>query len=548
MRGLMMDTPLLISSLVEHAATVFPGTEVVTRTVEGPVHRYAWPDVRRRSMQVARALRAAGVRDGDTVATIAWNTHRHLELYYGVSGTGAVIHTVNPRLHPSQVAYVLNHARDRMVFVDLTFVPLAEAVWEHLTSVKTLVVLTDRAHMPDTKIPGALCYEEWIAAHDGDYAWPVLDENAAAAICYTSGTTGNPKGVVYSHRSTVLHAMGLATPGGIPVGADGALLPVVPMFHVMAWGIPYCAAICGYKLVLPGPRMDGAGLTELMNQEAVTYYAGVPTVHLGLLEHWRESGASVPSLQAITTGGAAPTRTMIEGFHERGIQVVHGWGMTETSPVGSLSKLSGRDGDLDPDEKVRVLMRQGRPPFGVELRVVDGAGRPLPHDGKTTGELQIRGPWVASAYLGEEPGSALDAEGWFSTGDVASIDGTGTTQITDRKKDLIKSGGEWISSLDLEDMAMRHPEIAMAAVIGVPHEKWGERPLLIAVPAPGGAPTRESVLEFLEGQVAKWWLPDEVVFVDALPMGGTGKVQKTLLREQYGGGGAAPAEQHGTRG
>lgn len=547
MRGLMMDTPLLISSLIEHAATVFARTEIVTRTVEGPIHRYAWPDARRRALQVAQALRAAGVRDGDTVATIAWNTHRHLELYYGVSGTGAVIHTVNPRLHPSQIAYVLNHARDRLVFVDLTFVPLAEAVWEHLTSVKTLVVLTDRAHMPDTKVPGALCYEEWLAAQDGDYAWPVLDENAAAAVCYTSGTTGNPKGVVYSHRSTVLHAMGLATPGGIPVGEDGVLLPVVPMFHVMAWGIPYCAAICGYKLVLPGPRMDGAGLTELMNQEAVTYYVGVPTVHLGLLEHWRESGASVPSLQAITTGGAAPTRTMIEAFHERGIQVVHGWGMTETSPVGCLSKLSGRDGDLAPDEKVRALMKQGRPPFGVELRVVDDAGGALPHDGQTTGELQIRGPWVASAYLGEEPGSALDAEGWFSTGDVASIDGAGTVQITDRKKDLIKSGGEWISSLDLEDMAMRHPEIAMAAVIGVPHEKWGERPLLIAVPAPGGAPTRESVLEFLEGQVAKWWLPDEVVFVDALPMGGTGKVQKTRLREQYGGGRAA-AEQHGTPG
>ena len=540
MRGLMMEVPLLISSLIEHAARVFGETEIVTRTVEGPIHRYTWPDARRRSRQVAQALEASGIREGDTVATIAWNTHRHLELYYGVSGMGAVIHTVNPRLHPSQLVYMLNHAEDRILFVDLTFVPLAEAVWEQLETVDTLVVLTDRAHMPDTGIEGAVCYEAWLEGHDGDYRWPRLDENAAAGICYTSGTTGNPKGVVYSHRSTVLHAMGLSTPGGLPVTETAVLLPVVPMFHVMAWGIPYSAAICGNKLVFPGPRLDGEGLTELMNLEAVTYYCGVPTVHMGLLEHWRAADTGVPTLEAITTGGAAPTTRMIQGFQGCGIDVIHGWGMTETSPVGSLSKLDERHEELSDDEKAAILMKQGRPPFGVELRIVDDDGTVLPQDGVAYGELQIRGPWVASAYLGDEPGDALDAEGWFSTGDVATIDPQGTMQITDRKKDLIKSGGEWISSIDLEDTAMRHPEIAHAAVIGIAHEKWGERPLLIAVPTSGGKPTKESVLDFLEGQVAKWWLPDDVVFVDELPIGGTGKVQKTKLRATYAGG--APAD------
>ncbi len=533
MRGLMMETPLLISSLVEHAARVFGTTEIVTRTVEGPLHRYTWREVRARSRQVAQALEASGIRMGDTVATIAWNTHRHLELYYGVSGMGAVLHTVNPRLHPSQLVYVLNHAGDRVLFVDLTFLPLAEAIWDQLTTVRTLVVLTDAGHMPETTIPGALCYEEWLDGHDGDYAWPDMDENTAAAICYTSGTTGHPKGVVYSHRSTVLHAMALSTPTGLAVGEDGALLPVVPMFHVMAWGIPYSAAVCGGKLVLPGPRLDGEGLTELMNAEGVTYYCGVPTVHMALLHHWREADTSVPSLEYITTGGAAPTTSMIEAFQAHGVGVIHGWGMTETSPVGSLSKLTALHDDLSEEEQVRTLMKQGRPPFGVELRIVDPDGEPLPRDGEAFGELQVRGPWVVSAYLGEAPGSALTPDGWFPTGDVATIDPHGTVQITDRKKDLIKSGGEWISSLDLEDMVSRHPEIDQAAVIGIPDEKWGERPILIAVPTAAGEPTAESVLEFLESQVPKWWLPDRVVFRDSLPLGGTGKVQKGKLREEY---------------
>ena len=534
MRGLMMDTPLLISSLIEYAARVFRGTEIVSRTVEGPVHRYTWVEARERSRRLASALEDHGIREGDTVATLAWNGYRHLELYYGVSGMGAIIHTLNPRLHPSQLVYVLNHAQDRMLFVDLTFLPLVEAIWEQLESVRALVVMTDREHMPATKIQGALCYEELIEEGAPDFAWPVLDENAAAAICYTSGTTGHPKGVVYSHRSTVLHAYGISVPSGFPSQEGDALLPVVPMFHVNAWGLPYGAALCGYKLVFPGPRLDGEGLTELMNAEGVTMYCGVPTVHLGLLAHWEQSGASVPSLRQVTTGGAAPSRRMLDAYRSRGIEVIHGWGMTETSPVGTISKVTAAHEGMSDEELTEMLMRQGRPLFGVELRVVDEAGAELPADGSSIGELRIRGPWVCSSYLGDEAGSALDADGWFPTGDVGFLHPDGAMQITDRKKDLIKSGGEWISSIDLEEMAMRHPEVAMAAVIGVPHEKWGERPILIVQPRPDASPTKESILEFLEGQVAKWQVPDDVTFVESLPLGGTGKVQKRKLRETYG--------------
>jgi acyl-CoA synthetase (AMP-forming)/AMP-acid ligase II len=534
MRGLMMDRPLLISSLLEHAAFVFGSVEIATRTVEGPVHRYTWAAARQRSKQLAQALQALHLREGDAVATLAWNTHRHLELYYGVSGMGAVVHTVNPRLHPTQLVYVLNHAQDRALFVDLTFVPLVEAVWDKLESVRHLVVMTDRRHMPDLRVPGALCYEDLLAAQDGSYEWPTFDENSASGICYTSGTTGSPKGVVYSHRSSVLHAYGVALPGAIPVAPGDALLPVVPMFHVNAWGVPYAAAMCGYKLVMPGPRLDGAGLTELMNAEGVTICSGVPTVHLGLLAHWRASGESVPSLKSVTVGGAAATSSLLSEFRSRGIAVVHGWGMTETSPVGTVSRISAAERGLDDASQVAFLTKQGRPLFGVELRVVDPAGVPLPRDGSSGGELQVRGPWVCSAYLGDEPGSALDEDGWFSTGDVAVLHPDGTMQITDRKKDLIKSGGEWISSIDLENAAARHPEVALAAVIGIPHERWGERPLLIVQPASGASPTKESVMEFLEGQVARLCLPEDVIFVDALPVGATGKVQKTLLRERFG--------------
>jgi len=524
----------MISSLIDHATRVHGDQEIVSRTVEGPIHRYTWRDAQRRSKQLSRALAGRGVRDGDRVGTIAWNGYRHLELYYGASGMGAVIHTMNPRLHPSQLIYVLNHAEDRVLFVDLTFLPLVEAVASSLETVQTFVAMTDRANMPESSLD-LVCYEELLEEGEGEYEWPTFDENTASGICYTSGTTGDPKGVVYSHRSTVLHAYGAVMPGVLPSTDEDAILPVVPMFHVNAWGLPYSVAITGAKLVFPGPRMDGAGLTELMVQEGVTIYAGVPTVHVGLLNYWDESGNSVPSLKIATSGGSAATRPMIERFWARGIEVRQGWGMTETSPIGSISYIHESQRGLSDDERIAIVMKQGTPLYGVELRIVGEDGALLAEDGETVGELQVRGPWVASAYLGEEPGSRLDEDGWFSTGDVSRIYPDGTIQLTDRLKDLIKSGGEWISSIDLEDMATRHPEIAMAAVIAIPHEKWGERPLLIAVATPESSPTKESVLEFLEGQVAKWWLPDDVIFVDELPVGATGKIQKTKLRKQYVG-------------
>ena len=483
MRGLMMDRPLLISSLLEHAAEVFAAVAIVTRTVEGPIHRYTWTAARHRSKQVAQALRgprAPGRRrrgapspgtpigtSSSTTACPAW----------APSCTRSIRGCTRPSSSTS-----LNHAQDRALFVDLTFVPLVEAVWDKLESVRHLVVMTDRAHMPDARSPGALCYEDLLAAQDGGYDWPTFDENTAAGICYTSGTTGNPKGVVYSHRSSVLHAYGVALPGGIPAGPGEALLPVVPMFHVNAWGIPYGAAMCGYKLVMPGPRLDGAGLTELMNAERVTTYCGVPTVHLGLLAHWKASGESVPSLKTVTTGGAAPTSGMIAEFSSRGIGVVHGWGMTETSPVGTVGRITAAEEGLDDAAQVAFLMRQGRKLFGVELRVVDSERPALPRDGRSVGRAADPGPLGLLGLPGRGAGQRPRRRGLVPTGDVAVLHPDGTLQITDRKKDLIKSGGEWISSIDLENAAARHPEIALAAVIGIPHEKWGERPLLIAQP------------------------------------------------------------------
>ena len=533
MQGLMSDRPLLISSLLEYGARIHGAAEVVSRTVEGAMHRYDWAGVHRRSMRLANALSGLGVREHDRVGTIAWNGYRHLELYYGVSGMGAVLHTINPRLHASQLAYIVNDAQDRVLFVDLTFVPLVEAVWTSLETVKVVVVMTDREHMPESELE-LLCYEELLEGAPEGFDWPELDERTASAICYTSGTTGNPKGVVYSHRSTVLHAYGASVPGSITPRREDAVLPVVPMFHVNAWGLPYQAAIIGYKLVLPGPRLDGEGLAELINAERATFYVGVPTIHKLLLDHLEESGGSTPSLRVAASGGAALTRVLAERFWDRGVEVIQGWGMTETSPLGTLSCLRPEHADLSRDEMAAVILAQGRPVFGVEVRIVGEDGRRLPEDDEAVGELQIRGPWIASAYLGEEPGARLDADGWFATGDVARISPDGTVQLTDRLKDVIKSGGEWISSIDLEDVVTRHPEISAAAVIGVPHEKWSERPLLIAVPAAGSTPSKESVLEFLEGQVAKWWIPDDVVFVEELPLGATGKVQKAKLRERYG--------------
>jgi len=537
MQGLMMDRPLLVSSILEHASTIHHDQEVVTRTVEGPIHRYTYADLARRSRRLARALTDLGIGRGDRVGTVAWNTHRHLELYYGVAGMGAVCHTLNPRLHPEQFAWIVNHAGDRLLFVDATFVKLVEAVADKLTTVERVVVMTDRATMPETSLPDPLCYEDIVEAADDRFDWPALEEGAAAAMCYTSGTTGDPKGVVYSNRSVVLHAYGLSLPGALPVGERDALLPVVPQFHVLAWGFPYAVPMNGGKLVMPGPRLDGASLTELMAAEGVTVTAGVPTVWHGLLEHWRTSGERVPSLRRVVVGGSAAPRRMIEAFQETyGIAFIHAWGMTETSPLGTASYLKPADLDAEASARYDRQVKQGRPVFGVEARIVDEAGAPLPRDGVAFGELQVRGPWVCTGYHRLEVSPGHTADGWFATGDVATIDPDGYVQITDRKKDLIKSGGEWISSIDLEDLAMSHPDVQQAAVIGVPDPRWEERPLLIVVPVAGTEPDKEAIRAHLGERVAKWQVPDDVVFVESLPLGATGKVLKSRLRETYGGG------------
>lgn len=544
MRGLMMNRPLLISALLDHAATVHHDQEIVSRTVEGTIHRYTYRDAHRRAKQLANVLTELGVAHGDRVGTIAWNGYRHFELYYGISGMGAVCHTMNPRLHPAQLAYIVNHAEDKLLFVDLSFLPLVEAVAGHLTTVEAVVVMTDRAHMPPAKPDSLgktarlLCYEELMADRADAFEWPELDENTASSLCYTSGTTGHPKGVLYSHRSTVLHSFALALPAAFHMAEDQTVLPVVPMFHVNAWGLPYAAALTGTKLVFPGPKLDGESLTELLDGEKVTCTAGVPTVWLALLDYWRQSGRRVPSLQRVVIGGSAASRSMIEAFmDEFGIEVVHAWGMTETSPFGAASKLKPAVCNAGKEERYRVLCKQGRPPFGVEMRVVDDAGNPQPWDGRSAGELQVRGPWVSSGYFKLEH-SAAHEDGWFDTGDVVTIDSDAYMQITDRTKDLIKSGGEWISSIDLENLAMGHPAVAQAAVIGIPDEKWTERPLLIVVPRAGTSPTKDDILALFKDKVANWWIPDDVIFVEEIPLGATGKVQKSKLRELYGRGAA----------
>ena len=534
MRGLMQGQPLLISQFIEHRGTVHGEVEVVSQTTEGPIHRYTWADVRSRSKQLANALTGLGVSLGDRIATLGWTNHRHLEAYYGVAGLGAVCHTLNPRLHADDLVYILNHAQDRYLMVDLTFVPLVEAIAAQLESVKGFIVMTDPENMPSSRLPNLLCYEELIGAHRADYAWPRFDENTAANLCYTSGTTGHPKGVLYSHRSTVLHAYASCMPGNIVGGRGECMLAVVPMFHANGWGIPYSAPMTGSKLVMPGHKLDGESLTKLMRDEGVTTTCGVPTVWLGLLAYWKEHDTCVPTVKQVGIGGAAPARSMLEEFErDFGIEILHGWGMTEMNPLGTVHTLSASErATLSPDDRLDALTTQGYPVFGVEIKVVDEDGATLPNDGESCGELMVRGPWVCERYFKEES-PAIDDEGWFGTGDIAVIGENMCMQITDRTKDVIKSGGEWISSIDLENAAMGHPDVAHAAVIGIPHEKWSERPLLVVVPAAGTNPTKEDILGFLADRVAKWWLPDDVVFEEELPVGGTGKVQKTKLREKY---------------
>ena len=529
-----MDAPLMISSIITYASRFHGDTEVVSRSVEGPIHRSSYAEVGARTAQLAHALRALGVREGDRVGTLAWNTYRHLELYYAVSGIGAVCHTINPRLFPGQISYIVNHADDRYLFVDLTFVPALEALAPELPRVRGYVILTDEAHMPVTTLPNVICYETLLRDQPTSIAWPVFDENTAAAMCYTSGTTGDPKGVLYSHRSAVLHAMagGMAEASRVNVSSR-CYMPVVPMFHVNAWGYPYSAPMIGGKLVLVGPAHDAASLFQLMNDEGVETAAAVPVIWLRLLDYLVENGKDLTSLKALRVGGSAAPASMIEAYESRGIEVIHGWGMTETSPICTTGSIK-RKHRLSPD-RITYQRRAGRCVYGVEMRIVDDAGVVQPDDGESEGELHVRGPWVASGYFHNEPASAaaITADGWFKTGDIATIDHDGYLTIRDRSKDLIKSGGEWISSIDLENAAVGHPEVEEAAAIAIPHEKWSERPMLVVVRKPGSAIGRDDVLSWLDGKVATWWLPDEVVFIEEMPHTATGKISKRTLRERF---------------
>ncbi|WP_323035894.1 3-(methylthio)propionyl-CoA ligase [Pararhodobacter sp.] len=539
MLGQMMNQPLLISGLLKHAERHHGDREIVTRRVEGDLHRYTYRDLARRARQLANALAALGVNPTQRVGTLAWNTHRHMELYYGASGSGMILHTLNPRLHPDQLVWIADNAGDQVLCFDLTFLPLVEATAARYATVKHFVLMTDRAHMPsDSKIPNLLCYEELIDAASEAYDWPQMDENAASSLCYTSGTTGNPKGVLYSHRSTVLHSFGAVTPDALNLSSSDAVLPVVPMFHVNAWGLPYSACLVGAKVVFPGPALDGKSLYELFEAEGVTVSAGVPTVWQGLLAHTDSQGVKFSTMKRTVIGGSACPPAMLRAFEiDYGVQVLHAWGMTEMSPLGTVCTLKTRAETLPLEDRLAIQAKQGRAIFGVDMKIVDPDGKELPWDGTSSGELLVRGPWVLGSYFNREGNDPLRFDsaglGWFPTGDVATIDADGFMHITDRTKDVIKSGGEWISSIDIENIAMGHRDVAMAACIAVHHPKWDERPLLVVVRKPGSTIGKDALLAYFDGKIAKWWLPDDVVFVDAIPLGATGKMQKNKLREQF---------------
>jgi fatty-acyl-CoA synthase len=533
MQGLMMDMPLLISDLIRHADRHHGSTEIVSRPVEGGMHRYSYRDAHARARRLANALKRLGVGMHERVATLAWNGYRHFEIYYAVAGSGAVIHTINPRLFPDQIAYIANHAEDKVVFFDLTFAPLVEKLAPQMKSVRHFVAMTDRAHMPKERIPDLLLYEDLIEGEKPEFDWPSFDERTAACLCYTSGTTGNPKGALYSHRSTILHAYAAALPDSFGLQARDVVLPVVPMFHVNAWGLPYSAALTGAKLVFPGAQLDGKSIYELFEAEGVTLSAGVPTVWLGVLNYMKENKLRFSTLNRTLIGGSACPPAMLRTLQkEYGVEVRHGWGMTEMSPLGTVCRLKAKHARLDDEAKFAVQDKQGFAIYGVDMRIVNENGEELPRDGKAFGDLQVRGPWVIREYFKGEGGDPLRG-GWFPTGDVATLDPDGYMQITDRSKDVIKSGGEWISSIELENLAIAHPAIAEAAVIGVQHAKWDERPIVVAVKRPGKDVSREELLKFYEGKIAKWWMPDDVVFVNELPHTATGKLSKLTLRQQF---------------
>ena len=533
MLGNMQDGQLLISGLIEHAEIYHTDTEIVSRTVEGPIHRYTLKDAANRSRKLANALGKLGLQQGDVVGTLAWNTFRHFELYFGVSGIGCVVNTVNPRLFPEQLTYIINHAANKYLFVDLTFVPLVESISDSLEGIKGIIVLTDKENMPETELKNVICYEELIADEPTEYDWPVFDENTASSLCYTSGTTGNPKGVLYSHRSTLLHTWIVSSGNVGKVSSSSVILPVVPMFHVNAWGIPYASAMFGAKLVLPGPMMDGASIFELIDQEKPDLLMGVPTVWLGLLQYLNETNQTLDSVTTALVGGSAAPRAMIQEFEEKhNVFLMHGWGMTEMSPLGTATSRTAEMDNMDIESRYDLQEKQGKAFFGVEMTIADDEGNELPKDGIAFGRLLVKGPTIVERYFKTNE-SSLDENGWFDTGDVAKIHPEGSMEIVDRSKDVIKSGGEWISSIDLENAAVGHPEVAEACVIGVLHKKWDERPLLLIVKVDGKDPSKEEILAFLEDKVAKWWMPDDVIFVSELPHTATGKLLKTDLRDEY---------------
>jgi 3-(methylthio)propionyl---CoA ligase len=534
MFGSMMQQPLLISSLLTHAERHHGEQEVVSRRVEGDVHRTTYKDLAARARRMANAIERLGVRFGQRVGTLAWNGYRHMELYYAASGSGAVLHTLNPRLHPDQVVWIADHAEDEVLFFDLSFLPLIEAIAGRTKTIKAFIAMTDRSRMPTSStVPNLLCYEDLLEAESDRFEWPQFDENTASSLCYTSGTTGNPKGAIYSHRSTLLHTFASALPDALNWSARDTILPVVPMFHVNAWGLPYAACMVGAKLVFPGPFLDGKSLHDLFEAEGVTVSAGVPTVWQGLLAHVEANNLRFRTMRRTIIGGSACPPAMVQAFQDRyDVQVLHAWGMTELSPLGTVCTFKPHQLALPPEQRLAIQAKQGRAVFGIDMKIVDDEGRELPHDGKQSGELMVRGPWVIREYFRGEGGDPL-VNGWFPTGDVATIDADGFMQITDRSKDVIKSGGEWIGSIDLENIAMAHPSVAMAACIAARHPKWDERPLLVVVKKAGAELTRSDLIQFYEGKIAKWWTPDDVVFVDAIPLGATGKMQKNKLREQF---------------
>lgn len=534
MQGLMQDWPLTVDKILDHAKNWHPQREVVTRSVEGPIVRISYSDLHGRAKRVSNALKGWGVGVGDRVATLAWNTGRHMEAWYGIMGIGAVCHTLNPRLFPEQLVYIINHAEDKIIFVDLTFVPLLEAILQHCPSVERVLVMTDEWSMPATKLPRAECYEQILSEQSEDCDWGGFEEGTACGLCYTSGTTGNPKGVLYSHRSNFIHTLLGMQSTVLGPSPKEVILPVVPMFHANAWGIAFAGPAAGSKLVMPGAKMDGQSIYELIDQEGVTFSAAVPTVWQGLLAFLRENNLKIPTVKKVLIGGSAVPEALIRAFHDEfGIEVLQGWGMTETSPIGTLSNLTPELAALPYDEGMKWRIKQGMPPLGVELKLKNYAGQEMPHDGHTYGRLMIKGPTIAGAYFKGEGGEILDNEGYFDTGDVATIDDHGFMQITDRAKDVIKSGGEWISSIDIENIAVGHPKVELAAVIGVPHPKWDERPLLVLKLKPGQKGEPQEFLDYLQGKIAKWWMPDAVAFVDDIPLGATGKIDKKVVREQF---------------